>query len=470
MFPPIAGSSRGLVLLGGVAMLTYVRASFGAGWTSSRSDVLEVLALFAGIFLLYGVSYGHAASLSRDADRRRSVVKIILLFAVGFRLAFVGVGLPADDPLGGLADDLKGDGPVVTQFVAYDNDIWRYLWDGHVSAAGLSPFNLSPDAAADLPESELLDDPWWLVHERVDHGSYRTVYPPVAQHTFLTLHRVAPASAMAVKLLMMLFDIGSCCVLAGIVSRLNAPPSCLLLYAWNPLAIKELAGSGHVDAMLIFFVLLAVDRLLRGASVTGGAALGLAIASKLTPAPLVILLMRRRGGRQSLIVVTTVLTVVTLVSWPWRFDGPDYFRNLLRFATDWEFNAGIYHLFRWIAGDGAFLLSGAAILLLMVGLWRRDDGTSYRQVENVFYLLAAVVLLSPTVMPWYLLWALPFAALLRRWSFIVLTGLSLLSYLIYIDQTEHAWWLWLEHGVFALMFAREEIGRRIRLQPTGFDV
>ncbi len=70
------------------------------------------------------------------------------------------------------------------------------------------------------------------------------------------------------------------------------------------------------------------------------------------------------------------------------------------------------------------------------------------------------MVLSATVMPWYLLWALPFAALMRGYAWTALTGLSLLSYLIYIDQVEHAWWLWAEFLTFFLLTAWEFRCRR----------
>ena len=53
-------------------------------------------------------------------------------------------------------------------------------------------------------------------------------------------------------------------------------------------------------------------------------------------------------------------------------------------------------------------------------------------------------------MPWYLLWALPLAVAIGNRSWLVLTALSMLSYLFYIDATTQAWWLWLEYGLFGL--------------------
>ena len=41
----------------------------------------------------------------------------------------------------------------------------------------------------------------------------------------------------------------------------------------------------------------------------------------------------------------------------------------------------------------------------------------------------------------------------RPWLW--LTGLSMLSYLVYIDGIERAWWRWIEFGGFAMILAIE---------------
>ena len=73
-------------------------------------------------------------------------------------------------------------------------------------------------------------------------------------------------------------------------------------------------------------------------------------------------------------------------------------------------------------------------------------------------------MLSATVMPWYLLWVLPLAALRPGHAWMALTWLSLLSYLIYIDQVEHPWWLWTEFliifGILAWELSRPLTSQR----------
>ena len=141
--------------------------------------------------------------------------------------------------------------------------------------------------------------------------------------------------------------------------------------------------------------------------------------------------------------------------------------GLLAFARHWVFNPGIWAIWRWIGertlGDGR-ALADPLTALLMLGLvaWtlRRDDGSNDFLVRGTVVLLGGYVVLSATIMPWYLLWVLPLATTLdprRAMPWLVLTGLSLLSYLIYIDQIERSWWLWVEHGTFWALVVRARL-------------
>ncbi len=56
-------------------------------------------------------------------------------------------------------------------------DIYRYLWEGRVIAAGHNPFGLAPSA----PELEFLRDDNYT---KINHPHLETIYPPFAQAVF----------------------------------------------------------------------------------------------------------------------------------------------------------------------------------------------------------------------------------------------------------------------------------------------
>jgi hypothetical protein len=449
---------RGVLLAGlglaSAAGWVYLARYFPA--TSSRRDVLTFLAVIAVFFLLSAA----ALPVARRMPPRAALLQI-LVFAALFRAVLLFAGLPPGESV---KDDLTGQRVAWSRFLLYDDDLWRYLWDGYVVSEGIDPYARSPqeirdrydDGTATPAEEALLERPRAFdVLDNVRFASYRTVYPPLAQHLFRFTNRLAPGSVFVWKLLVALFDVGTCLLLARMLVRLGRGPEACVLYAWSPLAIKELAGSGHVDAMMIFFLVLAAERALAGWQRASLGAYAASVLAKLGTLPLAPLFLRRaRPGTWWTPVIVGLMIVIPF----WR-SLPGLASSLAAFGKDWTFNPGLWllaaRLFEWLgAGDpeaAAHLLT-KILALLLVGIVtvrvRPSDDRSW--ILGIFLVLAGVVLLNAVVTPWYLLWALPFAVAsgVRSWE--VLTALSFLSYLVYSEHAEHTWWLWVEYGGFAV--------------------
>ncbi|HYO16884.1 MAG TPA: hypothetical protein VE685_27110 [Thermoanaerobaculia bacterium] len=453
-----------LAALGLVSAGAWAWLAFAFPATSARRDVLTFLAIVAGLFLL------SAAAL--PAARGRSALRTILLFAALFRGLLLFAGLPpgpAEETWSALRDDLSGRRIGYSTFLLYDDDVWRYLWDGHVTAAGLDPYARSPweirdrydEGRATPAEEVLLDGPIAFdVLDQVRFGSYGTIYPPLAQILFRMSNALAPGSVFAWKLVAALFDLGTCVLLARLLVRLGRGPEACVLYAWSPLAIKEIAGSGHVDAVMVFLLVLAAERALAGRDRASLAAYGASILAKLATIPAAGLFLRRAHPR-AWWVLPAVGGGLALPFWRGL---PDLAANLSVFGREWAFNTG-----PWLAavrtfealgmGDpeaAAHLVTKAAALVLAVLVTLRvDPADDRRWILGLLVVLAGLTLLNAAVMPWYLLWALPFAvaAGVRSWE--VLAALSFLSYLVYCEHAERAWWLWVEYGGLAVAAAVE---------------
>jgi hypothetical protein len=74
--------------------------------------------------------------------------------------------------------------------------------------------------------------------------------------------------------------------------------------------------------------------------------------------------------------------------------------------------------------------------------------------------LGALLVLSPTVMPWYVTWLLPLAIIARRRIWIYFSALVCLAFLVMVDGTERPWVLALEYGMFFSLLAYEWIRDR----------
>ncbi len=449
---------------GGLSALVYAWLAFAFESANGAGPVAAFLAAFAVLFVLYGAA----------ARWGGGGLAAILAFAALFRLLLLFAGLPPERPLAALRGDLSGQTVGYQRFLLYDNDVWRYLWDGHMTVSGPGPYALPPSevaerAAAGLaPYAGLLEgETWWDVLDNVSFQTYDSVYPPLAQGLFGLSRLLAPASVAAWKLLVIVCDLATCLVLVRLLAALGLRRRRVLLYAWNPLVLKELAGSGHADVLMVLLLTAAVLLLVRGRQGAALAALAASALAKLATVALVPLFLARTRPR-----LWPWLLAAGAVGWvPFLGQLGPFFDGLAVYGREWSFNSG-----PWAAAARLGQLVGleqpaawaTAVTRLALAAWLvalawRSRRLAPRQLpQAAFTALAAVVLLHPAVMPWYLLWALPLAVVAGARWWLVFTALSMLSYLVYVDQSEHAWWLWLEYGGLLAAWVVERGRRRLR--------
>lgn len=180
----------------------------------------------------------------------------------------------------------------------------------------------------------------------------------------------------------------------------------------------------------------------------------MAILAKLSPIFLLPFVVRRVGWLKSLLVGA----VVFIGYLPFLSAGQNLFAGFLKFAREWQFNPGAFGLIRWFAGyfsadaaDSARKICAFLILAIVARLVWRDDLSEKYFVKAAAIVLGALIILSPTVMPWYLSWVLPFAVLARQPIWIYFSALVLTAFHIMIDQNEYAFALWFEYGLFFAM-------------------
>jgi alpha-1,6-mannosyltransferase len=157
------------------------------------------------------------------------------------------------------------------------SDIYRYVWDGRVQAAGINPYRYIP---AD-PALKSLRDP--AIYPNVNRRDYaRTIYPPAAQVVFAIVGRISQ-TVIAMKLAMLACEVIAVLCLLRLLALTRLPAERVLIYAWNPLVLWSFACDGHVDAIAVG--LLAVALLCRAERRFGaaGAFLAGAVLAKFLP-------------------------------------------------------------------------------------------------------------------------------------------------------------------------------------------
>ena len=322
----------------------------------------------------------------------------------------------------------------------------RYLWDGRVAASGRSPYAFAP---ADPAAAGLFPD----LAPRVAHPELRTVYPPVAQAAFRAGASISAANALPIKAVFAAADVA---VVALLLAGGGAGAGfAAALYAFHPLPVTESAGQGHLDSLGVALLLAAIVYLGRRRSLSAGFAFAASALTKYVPLAAALPLVRRGGARFFLAAVATGVTLWGLAA----RGGASPAAGLGPYATRWEFNSVLYPavaravesadlperakaaFIRWkerldhpawmqevfpyfYSAFFARLLLALALAVVLVGIAARE-----RDVDGaVLASLAALLLVSPTLHPWYLLWVLPFAAKRREPAFLYLSFAVPLSY------------------------------------------
>lgn len=436
--------------------------------TGTAESVVKFIALIAILFVFYGTAYGVLRTLRAQ---RRSAIVLIIAGAVLFRFTLLFVSFPHHSTYKEIASavraDVRAEAVTYDSFLLFDNDIWRYLWDGHVAAGGINPYAFEPrspalDSLADSTDGHTL---WGDIRANVNHPDVPTIYPPLAQLMFRVAHALAPGSVFIMKLLLVLFDLTTVLLIGLSLRALNRPVTHVVLYAWNPLVIKVVAASGHVDALLAMLLAATVYFVIRGWRSQAAIAWGLSVLVKISPFVLLPFLMWRLGWRR-----TTMGVAVVVIGYVPHLDSKGTaFVGLRTFASEWQFNSGFFSLVEWLASYFssapilvAKITAFVMFLTLMAWMIYRDD-----RKNNTFALcsltaLGGMLVLSPSVMPWYLVSLLPLAVIARSSSWIQFSLLVCLAFLVMIDGRERTWVLWIEYGVMAVLLSREYLSSQYR--------
>ncbi|GCF10264.1 glycosyltransferase 87 family protein [Dictyobacter arantiisoli] len=298
-------------------------------------------------------------------------------------------------------------------------DSWRYLWDARVTLHGYSPYVYAPG-------NVLLKSLRNVLYDNSRFRNVPTIYPPVAQGFYLLSYLLAPDNLVFLKGLFTVCELVSVAALAYLLHTRGRDPALCIIYAWCPLPIVEFAIQGHLDALVVMFLLLTVlaaQSQRRGARVLTGFLLALATLTKLYPIVLLAVFLRRRDWT---LLVTCILTIVVAYM-PYIILGHgQVFGFFASYASEQGgTNGGSIMLFmHWLSGLFALPLPVTYVVdVLFVGgcalfVWlRRLQGRLSMEV-GILIILGAIFLISTHIFPWYTSAFLPWVALLigSPWS------------------------------------------------------
>jgi hypothetical protein len=341
---------------------------------------------FIGLLLLAGILYVIAVFLVERFRLGRAAMMVILAGTVLFRLVLLP-GTPA------LSDD-----------------VYRYQWDGRVQRAHLNPYVANPSSPElasllnpDNPEPPGIDTP--------------TIYPPLSEFVYRMIETVP-----GYKRVSTILDLGCVGVLMLLLAAMNIRLHRVLTYAWNPAVLLSFAMSGHFDPLAILMLLAALFFLVRNRPKLSVATLALAVLSKLFPVLLLPAFLKR--VRVAYAGIFALLVFAFYV--PFSGAGLHLFDGAKNYGRDWSNNASFFPLLQFVTRSkaSAEFFEGLMVLAAIGYLAKKGAGLLWSSLV----LTGGVLLVSPTVYPWYFTWSIPFLCFCPSPAWLLMSVTSVLGY------------------------------------------
>jgi hypothetical protein len=319
--------------------------------------------------------------------------------------------------------------PFLVTAPVLSDDIFRYIWDGRVQHAGINPYLYAPgdEAVAFLREGHEVN------YAGINNKDIPTIYPPFMQVAFYAATFVSE-SVWWMKTFFVVIDIALIFVLMRLLGALELSATRVVAYAWSPLAIVEVAASGHNDVLGGLFLMLALSAIVCRRSSPSVLFLTLSGMAKVIGYTLTPLFLR--SVRPRALLVMPVVTV--LLALPYASAGSLAFRGLTQYGLRWRGNDGAFHVLYYLTGslDTAKLIVAAVLVAMVLALVALDANP----LRSSYLTVGAILLLTTTVHPWYLLWIAPFLAIYPSPAWLYLTlGVGLAYHSAYLASPGQPW-------------------------------
>lgn len=341
------------------------------------------------------------------------IIKLIILFAILFRLIMLFSPPSLSD------------------------DVYRYAWEGSIQIEGFNPYQVAP-------QSERLRNYRNAIWEKVNNKDVPAIYPPFMQ-LFNALTFFLFRSVWGFKLVFVALDLWVLRILFLLLQANQKNPLQVIVYAWNPLVVVEIAGSGHHDVLVVALVLQSLWFYQRNLTYRSLCSLGASLLCKWYPLVTVPLYLRKIPWGRFWVLPLILLTG----SLPYVLAGPHLISALWHYRQKWRFNGFLYQWLSSLLHSETFAESILLILFLGVlayNLWRQTS-----LLEQSYWMVGITLLCSPNLFPWYVVWIVPFLCFFPNPAWLLLSSTIALSYNVLID-----WWtlgVWHQNqSILALQF------------------
>ena len=300
-----------------------------------------------------------------------------------------------------------------------EDDWYRYLWDGFRFVADGSPYGVAPSEyfAVDLPGN------FTEIVGQINNPELPTIYGPTLQYLFALAYLISPGELWGLKLIMLVVDLALIAILLKFASVRT-----VLLYAWCPLVIKEIAFTAHPDGIGVFLLLAALALRCYKYSALAVIVAAMAVAAKVFAVLVVPWVLWRLPIKYWLLFALVLAALYA----PFVLQGSSDFFSLFVFARYWEFNPAAYAVLNALLSDTATkIVLGTVFMSWLVWYFFYSQARSEPfLMPRADWIYGLFLFIAPVINAWYWLWVLPFAVLFPSfWAWTASVALFL-SYIV----------------------------------------
>jgi hypothetical protein len=394
------------------------------------NDLGPMALIVVGVLATTSAAVGFLLIL-REAWNGRMSLRAVLLLALAFHVA------------------------VLTLPLLFSRDVYSYAYYGRtINTYNANPYVMTP---ADFDTNGL----WQLVWP--GWRGTPSVYGPLFTWVSAILTRLfrSPSSVISVfQALAAAASLATTAIMARTVQRVKPRRAVFAaaIVGLNPIVVFHVVGGGHNDMLVAFFIAAAVWLLFARRDLLSAVCLGLGMSVKATAlVPLVLLLVAVAASASPVQRRQVILKYAGVVGGVWLVFAIPFLQTsnptlgLIEVAGHDSWMAPGQLVVHLLGGTGRILggetggtigeviartalfgLSAAGVALIARQLWRRPEARTPERLAAAWgWALMVVILPSPVLFTWYLVWILPLAWVLPR---VPRRGLVLLSAFFIVTQ------------------------------------
>lgn len=457
----------GLILIGAVVGINLISSDFDKQINIIDQPVIEFVSLYIVTGLVYFIY------IYRIKNFRPKIKNVIIwIFIIGIIARLV----------------------MILSVPILEVDFYRYMWDGAVTVSGSNPYKYSPknllndnnNASKELKELALKNE---NILKRINHPELKTSYPLVAQAVFAITNLIKPFSLSAWKFVLLFIDIIIFILIYILLKKLKLPESNLIIYWWNPILIKEVFNSGHMDVLVFPFLLGSMLLYLSNRYLFSFTTLTAAVGIKLWPVLLFPVFIRKfiSDWKKLLqyFLIFSVLSILILL--PLFISYFDTGSGIEAYSRSWQNNESFFRIVLAISefilpligyhpGHGqsvSRIIVGILAIILVLYLIRNKIKNELDYFRIGLAIIAITFFISPTQFPWYYIWMLPFLTFIPYKPLLLLTVLMPLYYLRYYYEPRgeydfyYQYIVWLEYLPALVWLGYDLISKKFMNRSTA---